>query len=168
MDHVAEQEAALSRRNRTRMMLFLLLIGLACVACDLQQDISFDEPADVPPEGPSVRVVWEQNEPDGVPVFLNTLDKVVVEEGTVWLLWDILIAAGLEEEEILSMRFDFESGEDGFRPSTIPGCDPRQGGDLALMYLDPEELYLLWDDSLGLRNCYQVKRLAKILGEPDS
>ena len=157
----------MARRNRIRLIPVCLVIALVCVACDLQQDISFDEAGDVPPEGPTVRVVWEENEPDGVEVFLNTLDKVVVKEATVWLLWDIVRAAGLEQEEILAMRFDFE-GADGFRPSSRPGCNPRQGEDLALGYLDPEGLHLLWDDSLELPNCYRVADLAKILGEPDS
>jgi hypothetical protein len=165
----SEQEVAVNQTKPVSKMFLTLLLAWVCLAsCGLQQDISFDEPEAVPPpEGPSVRVVWEQNEPDGVPVFLHTLDKVVVEEGAVWRLWDIVLGAGLEEEEILAMRFDFE-GSDGFRPSSKPACPPRQGEDLALMYLDPEELDILWDDSLGLSNCYQVKELAKILGERGS
>lgn len=99
--------------NTIQRLLFCLMLALACAACDLQQDISFDEAADVPPEGPMVRVVWEQNETDGADVYLNTLDKVVVEEAAVWPLWDILLAAGLEEVEILSMRFDFERADAG-------------------------------------------------------
>lgn len=138
------------------------LLVLLCQACGLEQDISFDEPESSPPEGPCVTVLWGGNEDV---VFLDSLDKVVFEERSVCLLWDVLLEAGLEEEEILSMHFDFESGEDGFRPSEVVGCDPLDGEILALGYLDPDSLALLWDDTLGLRGCYWVTQTAVILGE---
>jgi len=153
----------MSARNQTRRILWSLLslfLALTCPACGLQQDISFDEPEAASPEGPSVMAAWDGNEAE---VFLNDLDRIVVEERPVCLLWDILLAAGLEEEEIRSMRFDFEA-EDGFRPSSV-GCEPMEGEDLALGYLDPDGMALIWDSSLGLRGCYWVTRIARILGE---
>jgi hypothetical protein len=135
-----------------------LILALACLACGLEQDISFDEPEASPPEGPSLTVLWGGNEME---VFLDDLDRIVDQD--VYLLWDILLVAGLEEEDIFSMRFDFE-GEDGFRPSSV-GCDPLDGEILDRVYLDPEGMALLWDLSLGLRGCYGVTRTARILGE---
>ena len=151
----------MSETNPIKRMLLCLILALAFAACDLRQDISFYDPPEEAWEGPSVAVLWEENE---VEVFVDSLDKVVVEEGTVWLLWDILLAAGLKAEDISSMRFDFESA-DGFRASS-KGCTPLQGESLALGYVDPEGLNLRWDSSLGLRGCYWVTRLARILGEP--
>ena len=136
------------------------LLVLLCLACGLEQDISFDEPEASPPEGPSVTVLWGENE---VEVFLDSLDKVVIEERLVCLLWDVRLEAGLEDEELLSMRFDFE-GVDGFRPSSV-GCDPLEGEILDRVYLDPEGMALVWDSSLGLRGCYRVAQLTRILGE---
>ena len=135
-----------------------LVLALACLACGLEQDISFDEPEDLPPEGPFVTVLWGGNKMD---VFLDDLDKIVDQD--VYLLWDILLAAGLEEEDIFSTRFDFE-GEDGFRPSSV-GCDPLDGEILDRVYLDPEGMALVWDLSLGLRGCYRVAQLTRILDE---
>jgi hypothetical protein len=97
-------------------------------------------------------------------VFLEELDRVVLEDTLVCPLWDILLAAGLEADDILSMRFDFES-EDGFRP-TSKGCEPLEGETLEFGYLDPETLNLAWDAELGLRGCYWVTGTARILGEP--
>jgi hypothetical protein len=105
-------------------------------------------------------VLWGENKED---VFLDSLDKIVVEERLVCLLWDVLLATGLEEEEILAMRFDFES-ENGYRPSQ-KGCDPLDGETLALGYLDRETLSLSWDRDLGLPGCYSVRETASILGE---
>jgi hypothetical protein len=136
------------------------MLALLCLACGLEQDISFDDPAASPPDGPSVTVLWGENE---VTVFLDLLDKVMIEERLVCLLWDVLLEAGLEEEEIHSMRFDFEN-ENGFRPSQ-KGCDPLEGELLALGYLDPDGLALTWDATLGLRGCYWVTQTAYILGE---
>jgi len=150
----------MSTRERTGRLLLSLLLALLCPACGLQQDVSFDEPEAASPEGLSVTVAWGGNEAE---VFLNALDPLVVEERTVYLLRDILLAAGLEEEEIGSMRFDFEA-EDGFRPSSV-GCEPLEGEDLALGYLDPDGMALVWDSSLGLRGCYWVSRIVRILGE---
>jgi hypothetical protein len=142
-------------------MLFFLILAGTCLACGLEQDISFDEPEAPLPEGPFVAVLWEENE---VQVFLEDLDRIVIEDNLVCLLWDILLGAGLEEDDILSMRFDFES-KDGFRPSA-KGCAPLEGETLAFGYLDPETLNLLWDSGLGLRGCYWVTETARILGEP--
>jgi hypothetical protein len=136
------------------------ILVLLSPACGLEQDISFDEAGTAPPEGPYVSVVWADNE---MPVFLDPLDKIVVQERLVCLLWDVLLAAGLEEEELLAMRFDFES-KNGFRPSQN-GCDSLDGETLALGYLDSESLALLWDDTLGLRGCYWVTQTERILGE---
>jgi len=146
---------------RNKFVLLSVLFAWTCLACGLEQDITFDEPDEAPPEGNSVRVLWGENEEV---VFLNDLDRIVFEDNLVCRLWDILLAAGLEEEEILSMRFDFES-TDGFSPSSRD-CEPlegeilRDGG-----YLDPENMNLMWDSSLGLRGCYSVTDLARILGE---
>jgi len=141
------------------------LLVLLCQACGLEQDISFDEPGASPPEGPYVTVLWGGNEDV---VFLDSLDKVLFEERSVCLLWDVLLEAGLEEEQILSMRFDFEGqveGEDPYRPSQR-GCEPLAGEILARGYLDPEENGLLiWDSDLGLRGCYSVRGTVLILGE---
>jgi hypothetical protein len=136
------------------------LLVLLCPACGLEQDISFDEPEASSPEGPVVTVLWGINEEK---VFLDDLDKIPFQGTLVCRLTDILLEAGLEEEEIRSMRFDFES-EGGFRPSQ-KGCDPLEGESLSLGYLDPESLALLWDDTLGLRGCYWVTQTAQILGE---
>ena len=144
-------------------MLLCVLLALACTGCGLLQDISFDEPDAAPPGGPSVKVLWDNNEPE---VFLDMLDKIVFEDRLVCLLLDILLAAGLEEEEIRSMRLDFESGEDGFRPSSV-GCEPLDGEILVEHgYLDPDpdSMALVW--SLELRGCYWVTQTARILGEP--
>jgi hypothetical protein len=137
-----------------------LILAFVCLACGLEQDITFDEPETVPPAGPLVVVVWSEKEVD---VFLDDLDKIQVDDTPVCLLWDILLAAGLEEEEILSMRFDFES-ENGFRPSQ-KGCEPLDGETLALGYLDPESMFLSWDSDLGLPGCYSVRETSRILGE---
>jgi hypothetical protein len=137
------------------------LLVLLCPACGLEQDISFDEPEASPPEGTYVTVLWGENEEK---VFLDDLDKIPFQETLVCRLTDILLEAGLEEEEIRSMRFDFES-EDGFRPSLKEGCDPLDGEILSLGFLDPESLALLWDDTLELRGCYWVTQTARILGE---
>ncbi len=136
------------------------LLALVCLGCGLEQDVSLDAPEAAPPEGPSVSVSWDGIEAE---VFLDDLDKVLVEEALVCLLWDVLVAAGLEEEEIRSMRFDFESA-DGFRPSR-KGCDPLEDESLMLGYLDPEDMNLIWDSSLGLPGCYRVTQVARILGE---
>jgi hypothetical protein len=136
------------------------VIAFLCLACGLEQDISFDEPAPSPPDGPYVTVLWGENEVD---VFLDLLDKVEIEGSSVCLLRDVLLEAGLEEEEIFSMRFDLESA-DGFRPSSV-GCDPLEGEILAFGYLDPESMALQWDASPGLRGCYWVTQTAEIIGE---
>jgi hypothetical protein len=142
-------------------MYWCLLLALVFLGCDLQQDISFDDPKAAPPGGPFVKVLWDKNEED---VFLDTLDKIVVQDRPVCLLLDILLGAGLEEEQILSMRFDFES-EDGWRPSSVE-CGPLDGEVLVengFLDPDPESMALVW--SLGLRGCYWVTQLAKIHGE---
>ena len=151
----------MNTRNRPRRILLSLFLALTCPACGLQQDISFDEPEAVSPEGASVVVAWDGNEAE---VFLTDLDPITVEGRSVYPLWDILLAAGLEEEEVQSMCFDFEA-DDGFRPSSV-GCEPLEGEDLALGYLDPDGMALVWDSTLGLRGCYWVNRIVRILGEP--
>ncbi len=150
----------MSARNRTGRILLFLLPALLCAACGLEQDVSLDEPETASPAGLSVTVVREGREAE---VFLNDLQPVVVDDRPVYLLRDILLAAGLGEEEIGSMRFDFEA-EDGFRPSSV-GCEPLEGEDLALGYLDPDGMALVWDSSLGLRGCYWVNGIVRILGE---
>ncbi len=136
------------------------IAAIVCLGCGLEQDISFDEPEASSPESPSVTVLWDDNEGE---VFLDDLDKSQVGDTPACPLWYILRAAGLEEEDILSMLFDFEA-EDGFRPTSV-GCDPLEGETLELGYLDPETMALVWDSSLGLRGCYRVTLLARILGE---
>lgn len=138
------------------------LAVLLCLACGLEQDISFDAPETPSPEGPSVTVRWDGNEAE---VFLNDLDKVLVEGTPVCVLWDIVLAAGLEEAEILSLRFDFEA-TDGFRSSSKEGCEPLEGETLQQGYLDPESLFLSWDRALGFPGCYSVRELALIIGQP--
>jgi hypothetical protein len=142
-------------------MLFSLFAVWTCLSCGLEQDVSFDEPEAQPPEGPSLFVLWDENETE---VFLNDLDKVLVEGSEVCILWDVLLAAGLEEAEASSLRFDFES-KDGFRPSSM-GCEPLEGETLQQGYLNPETLNLIWDDALGFPGCYSVRETRKIIGEP--
>ena len=151
----------MSGRNRIIRILFSLFLGVTCLACGLEQDISIGEPEASSPEGPSVIVAWDKSVAE---VFLGDLDKVEVNDTPVCLLRDILLSAGLEEEDIRSMLFDFES-EDGFRPTSV-GCDPLEGETLELGYLDPESMALVWDASLGLRGCYWVTQMARIFGEP--
>lgn len=151
----------MSGPNRTQRILLSLFLAVICPACGLEQDISFEETEALPPEGPSVTVAWGENEAE---VFLDELDKIMIDDTPVCLLRDVLLAAGLEEEDILSMLFDFES-EDGFRPSSV-GCDPLEGETLEFGYLDPDSMALAWDASLGLRGCYWVTRAARILGKP--
>jgi hypothetical protein len=142
-----------------KMCSWCLLLALAFLGCGLEQDISFDDLEAAPPGGPSVEVLWEENKEN---VFLDDLDKIVVTDRLVCRLLDILLAAGLEEEEIRAKRFDFES-EAGFRPSKV-GCDPLGGETLVEHgYLDPESMALVWTQDL--RGCYQVTQLSKIIGE---
>jgi hypothetical protein len=157
---MVEKDCPMSRLDPFKGWLSLLF-AWTCLSCGLEQDITFDEPEKAPPEGAFVTVAWDEN--DGVPVFLNDLDKIVVQDSLVCRLWDILLAAGLEEDEILSMRFDFQ-GEDGYRPSQ-KGCEPLEGENLELGFLDPESMLLIWDPSLGLPGCYSVKGTVWILGE---
>ncbi len=160
-----EKDCPMSRLDPFKMVWVSLFFAWTCLACGLEQDITFDEPEKAPPEGPFVTVAWDEN--DGVPVFLDDLGKIVVEGSLVCRLWDILLAAGLDEEQILSMRFDFEGqveGQDPYRPSQ-KGCDPLEGEILDRGYLDPESRLLIWDSDLGLRGCYSVRGTVLILGE---
>jgi len=146
-------------RQGTELVSLFLLVLLACLACDLEQDITLEAPEDA--KGSSVSVLWDDKD---VEVFLDPLNKVDFEGSSVCLLWDVLLAAGLEEQDILGMRFDFE-GSDGFRPSSV-GCALLEGETMEHGYLDPESLALLWDSDLNLRGCYWLRGVARFLGEP--
>ena len=104
-------------RHRAGPVFLLLTIAWACLACDLEQDITLEPPEDASPEGSSIIVLWDDQE---LEVFLEPLDRVDFGGRSVCLLWDVLLAAGLQEQDILGMRFDFE-GSDGFRSSSV-GC----------------------------------------------
>ncbi len=63
-----------------------------------------------------------------------------------------------------TLGFDFE-GADGFHPSAKPACKARITADqLSKGFLLPEGRTLVWDESLGLPNCYGVHDVAKIIG----
>ena len=130
-------------------------------ACGLQQEITLDPEPSPPETGLSVLVEWDGRSEE---VFLDNLDRLDLAGRSVVALWDVLVAAGLEVEGIPTRRFDFEAA-DGYRPS-LKGCDPLNGETLAGGYIDPESLALLWEEDLGLRGCYWVTELARILAEP--
>jgi hypothetical protein len=144
-----------------KRILWSFLVASNCLACGLAQDISFDKAEAEPAEGPSVIVVWGETEAE---VFLDDLDKIPVEGSLACSLWDILLAAGLEEEAIRSICFDFEA-QDGFRPSSV-GCECLEAETLELGYLVPDSMALVWDSRLALRGCYWVNQVTRILGEP--
>lgn len=148
-------------RHRAEPVVLFLIIAWACLACGLEQDITLEAPEENSPEGSSVGVFWDDQEAE---VFLGPLDRVDFEGRPVCLLWDVLLAAGLEEQDILGMRFDFE-GSDGFRSSSV-GCSLLEGELMRHGYLDPESLALLWEADLHLRGCYWLNGAARILGEP--
>jgi len=140
-----------------KLLLLSLLLAWTFAGCGSGQEVSFDPQK---PEAASIIVSV-----DGVEatVVLADLETVPFEDVQAYSLWDILLAAGLDEETLPSLCFDFEAS-DGFRPSSV-GCECLAGETLELCYLDPAGLSLVWDASLGLRGCYWVREVAKVLGE---
>lgn len=109
---------------------------------------------DTPIEGKTIKVVF--NEIDHV-VGLNNVPVSQYKDVDSYTLSDIWAQTGIKMSHTM-LKFDFET--DGFKSSSKTPCKDFAPGDkLDKAYLGVQSGNLVWDDTLGLPGCFNVKGL---------